>query len=117
MHSNVPFASVRSTPATFTIDFGISLSLLGAQCYEEACDWVDQSLREQPRFAAAVRVKLSLCGHLGRAEEARRCLKRLMELQPDLTIATFTAHAATFLSAAVTEIFVEGLRKAGLPER
>jgi uncharacterized protein len=39
-----------------------------------------------------------------------------MELQPGLTIASFTAHAATFLSAAVTEIFVEGLRKTGLPE-
>jgi TolB-like protein/class 3 adenylate cyclase len=103
-------------PRNFHNRFEIGLSLLGARRYEEALEWVDQSLREQPRFAAAVRVKLSLCGHLGRAEEGRRCLMRLMELQPGLTIATFTAHAQTFLSPAVTEIFVEGLRKAGLPE-
>jgi adenylate cyclase len=38
-----------------------------------------------------------------------------MELQPGLTIASFAAHAATFLSPAVTEIFIDGLRKAGLP--
>jgi hypothetical protein len=50
------------------------------------------------------------------AKEARQCLARLMELQPGLTVATFTAHPETFLSAAVTEIFVEGRRKAGLPE-
>ena len=103
-------------PRNFHNRFEIGLSLLGARRYEEALEWVDQSLREQPRFAAAVRVKLSLCGHLERAEEGGRCLARLTELQPGLTIAAFTAHARTFLSDAVTEIFVEGLRKAGLPE-
>jgi adenylate cyclase len=103
-------------PSNFRNRFSIGLSLLGARRYEEALNWVNQSLHEQPRFAAAVRVKLSLCGHLGRAEEARQCLARLMELQPGLTVGTFTAHAATFLSVAVTEIFVDGLRKAGLPE-
>jgi TolB-like protein len=103
-------------PRNFHHRFEIGLTLLGARRYEEAWNWVEQALHEQPRFAAAVRVKLSLCGHLNRAEEARRCLARLMDLQPGLTIVTFTAHAATFLSASVTEIFVEGLRKAGMPE-
>jgi adenylate cyclase len=102
-------------PHNFHNRFEIGLALLGAQRYEEAYPWVDQALREQPRFAAGVRVKLSLCGHLGRTEGARQCLSRLMELQPGLTIASFAAHAATFLSPAVTEIFIDGLRKAGLP--
>jgi len=103
-------------PHNFRNRFSIGLSLHGARRYEEAWNWVDQALHERPRFAAAVRVKLSLCGHLGRVEETRQCLARLMELQPGLTVATFTTHAETFLSTAVTEIFVEGLRKAGLPE-
>jgi hypothetical protein len=42
---------------------------------------------------------LLLSGHLGRAEEEHNCLARQTELQPGLTVATSTAHAATFLSA------------------
>jgi hypothetical protein len=57
------------------------------------------------------------CAHLGRIEEAYRWLKRLLELQPGLTIAGWKAlYAATFLAPEVLAMYLEGLRKAGLPE-
>jgi len=55
------------------------------------------------------------CAHLGRIEEARAWLNRLIELQPGLTIAKYKLYAA-YISAETRAVFVEGLRKAGLPE-
>ena len=89
---------------------------LGAGCYQDALEWVDESVREQPGFAAGFRVKQALCGHLGHVAEARECRARLLDLQPALTVAAFEAHAATFLSPDIAGIMVAGLRKAGLPE-
>jgi hypothetical protein len=44
-------------------------------------------------------------------------LKRLLEIQPGLTIAGWkTIYGATFLAPELLDVYVEGLRKAGLPE-
>ena len=103
-------------PLLYHYKFGIALSHLGAGRYEPAMDWVSEALREQPHFSAGFRVKVALCGLLGRSEEGGTALARLLELQPGLTVAAFAAHAVTFLSAEMTDIMVTGLRKAGLPE-
>jgi adenylate cyclase len=103
-------------PLLYHYKFGIALGHLSARRYETAMDWVSEALREQPQFSAGFRVKVALCGLLGRSEEGRTALARLLELQPGLTVATFAAHAATFLSAEMTDLMVTGLRKAGLPE-
>jgi hypothetical protein len=79
-------------------------------------EWVDRSLGEQPRFPAAVRLKVALCGHLDRPDEARRWWERMLELQPGLTVAGFQASLETFLSPEITAAYIEGLRKSGLPE-
>jgi len=52
---------------------------------------------------------------LGRIEEARYWLERLLVCQPGLTIAKYKAYAS-FFQPEVFAVFVEGLRKAGLPE-
>jgi hypothetical protein len=58
-----------------------------------------------------------LCAYLGHIDEARHWLGRLLELQPGLTIAEMNAYVAKFLAPEPLEIYIEGLRKAGLPER
>jgi adenylate cyclase len=103
-------------PLLYHYKFGIALGHLRAGHYEIAMEWVDKALSEQPQFSAGYRVKLALFGLLSRAEEGRPTLARLLELQPGLTVAGFATHAATFLSAEMTNIMVSGLRKAGLPE-
>src|SRR6266403_734614 len=92
------------------------LAYLGARQYQDAEVWIDDALREQPRFHASIRVKVSLCGLLGRNEEARDLLGRLLDLQPGLTIAAWAAHAATFLAPETKALMIVGLRQAGLPE-
>jgi hypothetical protein len=40
----------------------------------------------------------------------------LLDLQPGLTVADLKAYAVKFLAPEVLEIYIENLRKAGLPE-
>jgi len=80
-------------------------------------EWVDQSLRELPRYSPSMYLKVILCAHLDRIEEAREWLGRLLEITPDLTIAGYEARfAAGWLPPQVAAFYADGLRKAGLPE-
>jgi hypothetical protein len=56
------------------------------------------------------------CAHLGRVAEAQEGLERLLQLQPRLTIARYNASYATVHSPQTHAMYVDGLRKAGLPE-
>jgi adenylate cyclase len=103
-------------PVAYFMTCGLALAHVIAGRYEEAIEWADQSLRELPRFESALRNRVVACAHLGRVEEARDGLERLLELQPDLTIAKFKALYAVTLPPKVLDIYVEGYRKAGLPE-
>lgn len=104
-------------PLCYIYKFSVALAYLGARQYQDAEVWIDAALREQPRFHASFRVKVALCGLLGRNEEARDWLGRLLDLQPGLTIAAWAAHVATFLNAETKALMIEGLRQAGLPDK
>ena len=86
--------------------------------YEEAIEWADRALHEQPRFDPAMAAKVVSCAHLGRIDEAREWLRRRLELQPELTIAEWKARggAVKFASPEILALYEDGLRKAGLPE-
>jgi tetratricopeptide (TPR) repeat protein len=111
--------AIRLSPADPLVHLfkgGLALTHMAARRFDEAMEWVDQALSEQPRLVFAVRIKLTLCGHLGRSAEAREYLGRLLELQPGLTIARYRAFAAPFVAPETISIYAEGLSKAGLPE-
>jgi tetratricopeptide (TPR) repeat protein len=84
--------------------------------YEEALEWVDQSLRDQEKFVPAIRYKAALCGHLGRVDEGREWLRRLLDVRPGLTIARYVREASGYQPPEIRAIFADGFRKAGLPE-
>ena len=104
-------------PLGYTFAGGLALAHLAAGRYKEAADWAGRSLRDQPRYAIAIRMKVVSFAHLGQLDAARHWLKRLLEIQPGLTIAGWkTIYGATFLAPELLDVYVEGLRKAGLPE-
>jgi tetratricopeptide (TPR) repeat protein len=103
-------------PIAYQFKGGLAVSHMRARRYHEAMEWVDQALQEQPRFAAAVRWKASLCGLLGRSKEGREWVQRAVELYPGLTITSLERFYAPINVSNLTAIFVEGIRKAGLPE-
>jgi TolB-like protein/Flp pilus assembly protein TadD len=94
----------------------LALAHLAAGRYEEAMGWADQALHERPGTVSSLRLKAILCGLLGRMEDGKELLGRLLQLTPDATIAQFNAETSTFLAAEIRAAMAEGLRKAGMPE-
>ena len=94
---------------------GLALAHFAAGRYEEAIQWVDRTLGEEPRHRPAMRMKAACCAHLDRTEEARDWVSRVLESEPGLTIARFKA-SATHFPPEILGVYLEGLRKAGLPE-
>jgi tetratricopeptide (TPR) repeat protein len=104
-------------PLSHLFTCGMAFAHTAVGRYEEAMEWADRSSRELPRYRASMHMKVILCSHLDRLEEAREWLGRLLETQPGLTIAWFKARFATgWLARQIADFYVEGLRKAGLPE-
>ena len=96
--------------------FGIGIAVFGEGRYEEALEWADRALREEGTFVGPLRFKVTLCGLLGRREEGRELLKRLLEFDPALTVARFEAFYSRLFQPQIVALHVDGLRKAGLPE-
>jgi adenylate cyclase len=63
-----------------------------------------------------MRPKVVALAHLGRLDEARAELSRTLAIDPKLTIAGYRARSH-FMAPEVLELYVDGLRLAGLPER
>ena len=73
-------------------------------------------MHDQPRVAATMRVKVCANAHLGRLDEARAELSRLLEIDPTLTISGYRALIGPAVAPEVFDLVVTGLRKAGMPE-
>jgi TolB-like protein len=95
---------------------GVAAAHVSAGRYEEAIEWADRSLRVLPRYESALRNRVVACARLGRTEEARDWLGRLLEITPELTIARYKALYSVTHAPDLIDVYVEGLRKAGLPE-
>jgi tetratricopeptide (TPR) repeat protein len=103
-------------PYTFRCASVIAAAHLAARRFEQAIEWAARTLQDQPRMVAAMRVKVVALAHLGDLDEARAELGRTLAIDPKLTIAGYRARSH-FMVPEVLELFVTGLRLAGLPER
>jgi tetratricopeptide (TPR) repeat protein len=84
-------------PAMFAFCSALALAHLAAGRYEEGLHWADEALRENSGMPA-FRLKLSLCGHLERLEEAAKCLRQIREFYAEPTIASLAHHMPTGLA-------------------
>jgi adenylate cyclase len=104
------------TRDAFSFKWVMGYALMLARRHEEAIEWVDRALFNRPDHHPAIRGRVALSGYLGRTEEAREWIARLHAVNPVCTIAWYKDFGAKFLSAGTLMVFVEGFRKAGLPE-
>ena len=102
-------------PYTFLYAVNIAIAHLAARRFEQAIEWADRALHDQPRLVSAMRVKAVANAHLGHLDAARAELSRMLGIDPEPTIAGFRVYAH-FLAPEVLELYVAGLRLAGLPE-
>jgi tetratricopeptide (TPR) repeat protein len=122
---NQPEAAIEATerarrlspfdPYSFLNALNIALAHIAARRFEQAIEWADRTLHDQPRMVSAMRVKVVANAHLGHLDEARAELSRVLAIDPKLTIAAFRSYGH-FQAPEVLELNVAGLRLAGLPE-
>ena len=103
-------------PHAFGYAANIAVAHLVARRFEQAIEWADRALHDQPRTVAGMRPKVVALAHLGRLDEARAELSRTLAIDPKLTIAGYRARSH-FMAPEVLELYVSGLRLAGLPEK
>ena len=104
------------SPWTFLSVQAQAFAHLAASRYEVGLPFADRALRENGGLPA-LRFKLSFCGHLGRLDEAKECLRRLRELHPEPTIASVMRDVSRGVAPEIVARMAEGLRKAGVPDK
>jgi len=95
---------------------GIAVAHLRAGRYEQALDWSLRALSEEPTYPTALRTKAIACAHLDRIEDAREAVRQLLGLQPWNTVARTQQFYGRLFGSQGAAIYVDGLRRAGMPE-
>jgi tetratricopeptide (TPR) repeat protein len=83
--------------------------------YEDACYWGRKAIQQNPNFPGGHRLVAASCGQLGRTQEAASELKELLLLMPGMT-ADDVRKQVPFKRSSDMERYIDGLRKAGLPD-
>ncbi len=93
----------------------LAAALLFRRQLEDAEALSENILERDPRHASARYVHLAILGHLGRREESRYWLKLLQDIDPRASVDRLASRVP--LRPDDKAFYLEGLRRAGLPER
>ena len=88
------------------------MALIELRRFDEAIVAGKKAQRQNPSSSGVYRCLASAFAHLGRDSEAHDAAARLLEIEPAFTVSAFIARARQ----SNVKLFIEGLRKAGLPE-
>ena len=100
-------------PLLFVTFTEMAVAFIGLGRFDEAVAAAKKALSQNQTFAASYRCLTTALAHLGREAEAREAAARLLELKPDFRISEWVARER--LDGKI-RLFIDGLRKAGLPE-
>jgi adenylate cyclase len=89
------------------------LALLGTERFAEALPFLRNSVASFAEYSGHYNTLISCCGHLGLTAEAREYIGRRNLIGPPLRLSVLRKNLEPF---AHREVFIEGLRKAGVPE-
>jgi adenylate cyclase len=90
----------------------MGISFIELRRFEEAAIAARKAQRQNPSYSPIYRCLASAFALLGRDAEAREAAAHLLQLDPAFTISAWIARGGQENS----KLFIEGLRKAGLPE-
>jgi TolB-like protein/cytochrome c-type biogenesis protein CcmH/NrfG len=85
-----------------------------AHRYDEAIEWSRKAIRERPGYTAAHRILCASLAMAGRTEDTEAAAATLRQLQPNISIAWVEQHVP-YTPRAMPH-FLDGMRKAGVPE-
>ena len=84
--------------------------------YDKAVELSRPMTKAAPGFVNAYKPLIAALGHLGRAEEAKRYIDKLLALEPNFTVERF-GKVYPIKYDSDREHYMRGLRLAGVPER
>ena len=99
-------------PRLFMAFDGIAMAHIELRRFDEAIVAGKKAQRQNPSYSGAYRCLASAFAHLGRDAEARDAAARVLEIDPAFTVSAYIARGGQ----SNAKLFIEGLRKAGLPE-
>ena len=101
-------------PTLYHMQAGTGLAHLFAGRIDDACNWAEKALREEPQYVPAWAVTAAGHALAGRMEKAQRAKMHLCQIDPAFCVSRFTS--AIFQRPEHLVLWKAGLRKAGLPE-
>jgi TolB-like protein/Flp pilus assembly protein TadD len=94
---------------------GIAVAHYTAGRYDRALHYSDELLRLRPGFQGAQRLRCAALAQLGMIAEARQYLEHVRIGQPQLTL-LWIRESVPYQTPETMERFLDGMRKAGVPE-
>jgi adenylate cyclase len=99
-------------PWLFARFTGMGIAFIGLGRFDEAVAAAKNALQTKPSYATAYCCLAAALAHLGRDAEARKAVAQLLEIEPHFRISEYVARS----SQRNAQMYIDGLRKAGLPE-
>ena len=103
-----------SNPLAFKMHAGIAYAHMFAERYDEACVSVEKAVRARPNYLTGLRGAAASYAFAGRVEEAGRLISHLRKLDSRFRISGLD-ELFPLRRSSDSNLWVEGLRKAGLP--
>jgi adenylate cyclase len=107
--------AVRTSPVDPRLHLmfvGMGMAFIELRRFDEAIVAGKKALHQNPSYVVTYRVLASAFAHLGRDAEAREAAARALEVDPAFKISAWIARGGQ----PNAKLYLEGLRKAGLPE-
>ena len=102
-------------PILYNMYVGTAFAHFLAGRYDEASEWANKALREQPNYPAATRILAASKALLGQLDEAHDAMADLRKVDPSLRVSNVSEVYPVRRPEDLAKL-VEGLRKAGLPD-
>jgi lipopolysaccharide biosynthesis regulator YciM len=87
----------------------------GCGQYDAAASWAEKALQQNSNYLPGIRMLAASHALAGRLAQAQNALARMREIDPESRISNL-AEIVPFRAAQDFTRYIEGLRKAGLPE-
>jgi tetratricopeptide (TPR) repeat protein len=102
-------------PLIFGIQNGIAAAHFLAARYDEASSWAEKALRQHSNYLPAIRMAAASHALAGRLAEAQKAMACMRQIDVELCASNVT-DLVPFRGPKDFARYVEGLRRAGLPE-
>ena len=102
-------------PLIFGMQNGTAAAHFLAGRYDAASSWAERALQQNSNYLPGIRMAAASHALSGRLVQAQKALTRMRQIDPELRISNL-AEVVPFRAAKDFARYVEGLRKAGLPE-